>query len=289
VRTRWLVLSAGILLAASGCLRAARIPTPELARPEPARGLAHERLHAALWLHTSAEYPATATQVFRMALGVLEAALADPGWSAIAPDEMPREMAAELPPAVIADVDETLLQNVGFERALLAENVGMDTALLASWIRKAEATAVPGARELFEALSERGVVIFYVTNRSADEEQATLRNLTATGFPVEGGAEQILMLGERPEWSADKSSRRRWIASHHRVLLLLGDTLGDFVSDEGLSPAARRALGERHAQRWGVTWFMLPNPAYGGWEAAARGQAQDDLEALRKKRELLSD
>jgi acid phosphatase len=283
------VLAAGIGAAGVGCFPVARAPWPARGCPAPARGLAHERLHAALWLHTSAEYPAAATQVFRMALGALDAALADPAWSGILPDEQPEATAAGLPPAVIADVDETLLSNAGFERALIAENVGMDFALLAAWIHEGAAPAVPGARELFDALSARGVAIFYVTNRTADEEQATLRNLAAAGFPVAGGAEQLLMRGERPEWTGDKSSRRRFVAARHRVLLLLGDTLGDFVSDEGLAPAERRALGERHAERWGVTWFMLPNPAYGGWEEAARGQARDDLDALRSKRERLAD
>lgn len=289
MRPRCLELLAGMLLVGLGCLPAARIPSSARTCREPARSLAHERLHAALWLHTSAEYPATAKQVFRSALRVLDDALADRSWNAVVLDERPPAAATDLPPAVIADVDETLLSNVGFERALVRENVGMNWTLLAAWIQRAEAPAVPGADELLDALSARGVAIFYVTNRSAHEEQATLRNLTAAGFPVEGGAEQLLMLGERPAWTADKSSRRQWVASRHRVLLLLGDTLGDFVGDEALSPAERRALAERHAERWGVTWFMLPNPAYGGWEAAARGGAEGDLEVLRKKRELLAD
>jgi hypothetical protein len=47
-----------------GCAAARRAPAArEAPAPEePARGLAHERLHATLWMHTSAEYPASVRQ-----------------------------------------------------------------------------------------------------------------------------------------------------------------------------------------------------------------------------------
>ena len=284
-----LVSSVGILALGLGCIAPGGILARAGARPAPARGPAHERLHAALWLHTSAEYPASATRCSAWRGGRSTTRWRIRAGTRSCPPSGPSGRRPNCRPRVIADVDETLLQNAGFECAIVARNVGMDRALLATWIGMAAAPAVPGARPLLDALSERGVAIFYVTNRTADQEQATLRNLAALGFPVQGGADQLLMLGERPDWTSDKSSRRRFVAARHRVLMLLGDTLGDFVSDEGLAPAERRALAERHAERWGITWFMLPNPAYGGWEAAAAGEARDELEALRRKRERLGE
>jgi acid phosphatase len=287
-RSVYLALLAGLLLGCVGPKPAERRDPLEPAAAAAARGLAHERLHAVLWMQTSAEYPAATLQVYRMARHALELGLADPGWSALPPGEAPAG-ARDLPPAVLTDVDETLLRNVGIDRTIIRENVGMDRAALAAWTRAAAAPAVPGAREFLAAAAARGVAILYVTNRTADEEEATLRNLAALGFPVPEGAEQILMRGERPEWTEDKASRRRFVGTRYRVLLLLGDALGDFASDAGLSPAARRALGEQYADRWGVSWFLLPNPSYGGFEEAARGGAEDDLDGLRRKRALLAE
>ena len=60
-------------------------------------------------------------------------------------------------------------------------------------------------------------------------------------------------------WTTDKSPRRAFVAEHYRVLMLVGDDLGDFVAIARLSPAEREALADRYADRWLERWVLLPN------------------------------
>ena len=80
----------------------------------------------------------------------------------------------------------------------------------------------------------------------------------------------VLTKGERPEWKGDnKTPRRHEVASHYRVLLLVGDNLGDFVADDQTTIAQRAATVDRYRERWGSQWILVPNPMYGSWEGAA--------------------
>jgi acid phosphatase len=72
------------------------------------------------------------------------------------------------------------------------------------------------------------------------------------------------MRGERKEWEADKASRREFIAHSYRVLLLIGDDLGDFISGHRGTPPERTNNALNH-NAWGTKWFLLPNPTYGSW------------------------
>ena len=97
------------------------------------------------------------------------------------------------------------------------------------------------------------------------------------------------MPGERPEWTSEKTTRRAEVASSFRVLLLIGDDLGDFVSGARARPEERVALVERYADRWQQSWILLPNPYYGSWERALLDNRRDltDDEILRLKLERL--
>ncbi len=96
----------------------------------------------------------------------------------------------------------------------------------------------------------------------------------------------MLSKGERPEWGSDKGSRRAYVAASHRVLLLIGDDFGDFLSGARAGLEARRELAQAHRQRWGRSWIALPNPVYGSWERAITGGAEGE-EACRRKLDTL--
>ena len=69
----------------------------------------------------------------------------------------------------------------------------------------------------------------------------------------------MALRGERAEWAAsDKTPRREAVARTHRIAMLVGDDLNDFV------PRARY-VEQDHAARWGTTWVPIPNPTYGSW------------------------
>ena len=110
--------------------------------------------------------------------------------------------------------------------------------------------------------------IFYVSNRSAAGEAATRANLKRIGAPVGDKYDAVLLNGERPAWTSDKTSRRAFVAQSHRVLLLIGDDMNDFVPAKPLTLGQRDALLQKYEEFWGERWILLSNPLYGSWEGA---------------------
>ena len=230
----------------------------------PKRALVSPILYPTAWVQTSAEYEAAARQAFNAAARALDAALADSTWTAAL--EQTGDFAA-LPPAIITDVDETMLDNSPFEARMARAGLVYDDPAFDTWVESAEAGPVPGALEFATEAARRGVTIFYVSGRGQALEEATRRNLERRGFPLDPGVDVVPATGEQPEWTSDKTSRRAWIASRYRVLLVIGDDLNDFVN--GRVPLERRAqLVRENAERWGRRWIVIPNPIYGSWERA---------------------
>ncbi len=232
----------------------------------------HPGEDAILWLQTAAEYRAAAMQSYESAERMLDNALADRSWTAAIEQESGYE---NLPPAVILDVDETVLDNSPFNAQLVRENRNFDPALWEDWVSRAAAEALPGAREFVEAAVKKGVTVFYITNRSCPRntpagecprKDATLRNLVKRDFPAPDPSRMLLKY-EKPEWGSEKAPRRSAVAGTHRILMIIGDDLGDFIPEvrRDVSPEQRRELTEQYRDRWGSRWFILPNPVYGSW------------------------
>src|SRR3546814_10594895 len=79
-------------------------------------------LNAVLWVQTSAEYRAAAETVYRAATDQLDATLAQAHWDALLPSD--RDNAgdtASLKPAVIMDIDETVLDNSPYQARLIRD------------------------------------------------------------------------------------------------------------------------------------------------------------------------
>ncbi|HUF18968.1 MAG TPA: 5'-nucleotidase, lipoprotein e(P4) family [Thermoanaerobaculia bacterium] len=273
-----------VALFTQGCVTATVDTSGVPPAPATAARDTHEQLHAVLWVQTAAEYRALALQAFNLAAQMMDHALADRSWSAAT--EQTGNFAS-LPPAVIVDVDETVLDNSAYQARLVRSGQSFSSATWTRWVEEEQATATPGALEFALAAQRKGVTVFYVTNRKAIEKEQTRRNLQKLGFPMSPQTDVILVRGERPEWSAsDKTPRRSHIASSYRILLQIGDNIGDFIADESASIEERFASTERYRAWWGTRWIMLPNPAYGHWEAAALDHRYDrpDAEQLRIKR-----
>jgi acid phosphatase len=271
------------LLAATGCVE----PAPEQAGvPEPDPPRAHDAFEATLWMQTALECRLICEQAYLLAARQLERALADPSWTAAL--EQQGDLSG-LPPAVILDVDMTVLDNTAFEARLVREGRAFERPLWDEWVGLAQAPPVPGALEFVRRARELGVEIFYVTNRRAKHEEATRRNLEAVGFPVSAERDTVLLRDEREEWDGNKGTRRSHVAATHRILLLLGDDMNDFLSGTrgpGMGPEGRLARAEEHRDYWGRRWIMLPNPLYGSWQSSLHG-FRDDLSPEAKRRYLL--
>lgn len=236
-----------------------------------------------LWVQTSAEYRAVAVQTYRTAGQTLDAALADPGWTAALEQ---REGYADLPPAVVLDVDETVLDNSPFQGQIVLDRAGFDPLRWNAWVAMAAAEAVPGALDFVRAANSRGIRVFYITNRSCSsdscpQEAHTIRNLETLGFPSVSG-EQMLLRDERGTWGSEKTSRRRAVAKTHRILMLVGDDLGDFIPGvkRGITAGKRRDLADTYRDRWGRQWFILPNPMYGSWDQVLGEPKEKYIEGL---------
>ena len=186
---------------------------------------------------------------------------------------MPAHQLASLPPAIVLDLDETVLDNSYFQARMLRDRVNYNDRTWDAWVQEASAPAMPGAREYLEAVARRGVRIFYLTNRECPKavpasgdpcptKTATQRNLVRLGLPGATDAQNLLVRGERPEWrERSKSTRRAWVGERYRIIALVGDDMGDFV-DRKLHAARRDEL----APMFGTRWFLLPNAMYGSWE-----------------------
>lgn len=239
----------------------------------------HEDLHAVLWMQTSAEYQMACRTAYRTAAAALEAALDDPKWTAALEQTTLHD---GMPPAIIVDVDETVLDNSAFEGRMVRDRSRFSPTLWEQWVATKSATAVPGALEFLRGAADRGVTVFYVTNRSAASEPATRANLESLGFPLSNATDVVLTEGENG-WTSDKTARRTEIASRYRVLLIIGDDLADFMPGAKAPPEDRRRAASKYDDRFGRSWILLPNPVYGSWERALYPPDSADDEVLRRK------
>lgn len=282
-RTRGLALLGSLLLAA--CTMPPPQPAPRTAvasgRCSPAPAFAAGGERATLWLRHSAEFRAASETIYRAAESALRAGLADPSWTA---EPAQTGDLSALPPAVVMDVDETVLDNSAPQARMILEETCFDEfdAVWDAWVAERAAPAVPGAAAFIRAaraMSDpqgRHVRIFFVTNRecarrpgndsACPQQDDTAANLERHGLGAATLAEDLMVKGERADWVSEKHSRRLDIATSHRIVLNVGDDFGDFLPDVRRQTAAERERARcAHQERWGRDWFMIPNPMYGSW------------------------
>lgn len=229
-----------------------------------------------LWVRDAAEYQALALQAYGAAAEDLPRLIEDRSWSAL-PGQ---QNAGELPPAIIFDVDETLVSNVEFQLEL---EPPFRNSKLDDWNAANEARPVPGAAEFVQLAIDSGVEVFFVTNRPCQakpdmekfcpQQDTTIHDLIETGIPA--NADRVMMAAERPDWTREKKVRRDVIAENYRVIMLVGDDLGDFIPcvrgsaappcTEAATQALRTATTQAHKRYWGEGWYIIPNPMHGSW------------------------
>lgn len=227
---------------------------------------ANDTLNAVLWMQRSVEYKANTLSAFALAQIRLDQALADKNWTAA-----PAEQTAayqDLPPAVILDADETILDNSGYQAWLVTAGESFNPKTWTQFVKSETSTPIPGAVEFAKYADSKGVKVFYVSNRTKEEEDPTREVMTKYGFPMGGNVDTFLSAKEQPDWGSAKGTRRAVVAKDYRVLLLVGDNFGDFSDGYKGTEDERLALYEADKTRWGHDWIMLPNPAYGSFESA---------------------
>jgi acid phosphatase len=235
------------------------------AQPVPQNDL----LNATLWMQNSVEHKAVSRGLFDLAKIRLDQALADKSWTAT-PDKEGAKYQDE-PVAIIADLDETLLDNANYEASLIQRGTNFSSKEWTDYVNSEQTSAMPGALDFLKYADSKGVKIFYVSNRTKDEEAGTRANMEKLGFPMGGNVDTVLTKKEQPDWGSAKENRIAYVAKDYRVALLMGDNLGDFTDVAKGSVEERDAFFDKTKDNWGKSWIMFPNPEYGSWESAAFG------------------
>ena len=228
-----------------------------------------------LWVKHSAEYRAITTQTYAAATAALPGFIEDGSWSVV-PGQTD---AADLPVAIILDVDETTVSNVDFQ---LTFERPFDNWKLEEWTSATTATSIAGMKEFVHTARAAGVTVFFITNRPCEpiagiddpcpQKKSTIDDIAEVG--IETDADHVF-LSEEQGWNREKSVRREYVARTHRVIMLIGDDLQDFVPcvrnkvyapcTTAASAEDRHAMVEQHASWWGNGWYILPNPMHGSW------------------------
>ena len=268
------VCAIAVLLA--GCASAPNAPPPQAttAAPGPvalsAGPLADDNLNAVAWSQTAVEHDLIYTQTYRDAQSRLLAALHDKGWDALPKDDRESPIKG-LKPAVVLDVDETVLDNSPYQARVIRSGGEFNEADWASWCKEEKARAMPGAVAFTRFAAKHGIAVIYITNRAKDLDAVTLNNLRKQGFPV-AGPESFMGLGTFVEGceqiGSNKGCRRKLISRSYRVLMQFGDQIGDFVDVLANTPDGRTQAVADYRPWIGTRWFLLPNPSYGSWEPA---------------------
>ncbi|MEN5210003.1 HAD family acid phosphatase [Stenotrophomonas terrae] len=288
-------LLASAVLSLAACSSTAPLsrvsPAPADALVAPANA-PNDNLNAVLWVQRSQEYRASALQTWKLAGAQLDAALADGSWTALLPEEGGNHQSAKLKPAVVVDVDETVLDNSPYQARLVRDGTSYNDATWEAWVDERKAQPVPGAVQFAQAAAAKGVTMIYISNRTAAMKDATIANLRQVGFPVADDSVYLGLGTPVPgctEHGSEKGCRRQLVAQQYRVLMQVGDQFTDFLQVEDNSLAARDLLLDKYQGWIGSRWWILSNPTYGGWEGAAINNAWSLPADLRNgaKREAL--
>lgn len=277
---RRILLSLPVGLALAGCAAGMAAPhagpAPATAAAKPAPVVPANAPETMRWLYGSGEGAAASIETFRAladyAVGQATAKRADSVILAEgASPDAPRFVACGTKPrAVVFDVDETLLQNLGFEYWQAATGHGYDPKVWDAWERTgyAHVAPMPGAVTALRRMRAAGLTMVFNTNRSVANADPTAKAIDGAGLGPAVHGETLFLKGDDAMGSA-KDGRRATIAARYCVVAMAGDNLGDFsdrFNDRDLSAAARRrmaASGAPAQQLWGQGWFLLSNPVYG--------------------------
>ncbi|WP_448661732.1 5'-nucleotidase, lipoprotein e(P4) family [Sphingomonas sp. CJ20] len=172
------------------------------------------------------------------------------------------------PLAIVLDVDETALLNLGYEADSVTRGGAYDPARWARWEQTGadKVAAVPGAAETLAALRRDGYTVIFNSNRAVSSADQTVAALAHAGLGPAVLGDTLWLRGDGD--GSGKDARRAKIAERYCIVAMAGDQLGDFTdlfNAPAQSVRARRnSVSETPlAPLWGAGWFLLPNPVYG--------------------------
>ena len=233
----------------------------------PLAGVKSHTLSTAVIYQTSSkEYPVLSSFVYNQAIAALPTRFANGD-------------------VVVMDVDETVLDNSTYQKERESIGLGYSSKSWADWVKREEATLVPGVANFIDEVVKRNGKVALITNRNKALDNHTWNNLLAQGLPLTTSntcvigrtAEDKEAVGQEGMVN-DKDLRRlkltqgkiacsntstdtasTW-AAPHTIIMQIGDNIEDVggVTQES-------ANVDSLMPRVGTEIFILPNPMYGSW------------------------
>ena len=202
--------------------------------------------HSMYWQKMSAEYYALCIQAYNMAKLKIDKALVT---------------SSKEPLAIIADIDETVLNNLPYNEMLIETGESFSQKTWSEWVNKQEAIPIPGALDFFNYVEDQDIEIIYLSNRRVENYEPTKANLISAGFPFDD--QTIMLLRDK---DGNKESRRKQLSGYN-VVLLLGDNLSDFNERFYKKSNESRIEGVNSLQQmFADRYILFPNLIYGTWE-----------------------
>jgi 5'-nucleotidase (lipoprotein e(P4) family) len=198
------------------------------------------------WQKNAAEYHALCIQAYNLAKMKVDQALVTN---------------SEKPLAIIADIDETVLNNLPYNEMLIEKNTTFTQENWAAWVYEKTALPIPGALEFYTYADSLGIEIIYVSNRKVENYEPTKANLISAGFPFDD--DTIMLLRDK---DGNKEARRNQLTNFN-IALILGDNLADF--DARFYNQSNEVRIERlndTSALLGEKFILIPNLIYGSWE-----------------------
>ena len=210
---------------------------------------AHNNLHALLFQATSAEYIALCLQAYQLARHAFRDRL---------------NSGTFRNPAVVYDLDETVLDNHAYQAWQIKTGTNYDATSWNRWCNAVQAEAVPGAIEFIQYVEQAGATPIFITSRDKSTREATLKNLNLLGALNDKDLEselnwahagdttilaqntRLFMAGMDKVTTAGPSGGKEWIlknkfdqrswvvgARGFEIILSVGDNLGDYAEYYG--------------------------------------------------------
>lgn len=215
--------------------------------------VARESMMATNWYQTSGEAKALYLQGYNIATEKLKSYLKTPH---------------QKPYSIVLDLDETVLDNSPYQAENIVRSRSYSSKTWDEWVNMKKAKAVPGAKEFLEFADKNGVKIYYISDRTESQLDATIENLKLEGIPVQS-RENVLL--KNKEDKSGKVNRREYVKEHTDLIMLFGDNLSDFDLFSSKSIEEREGKVEELSKEFGDRFIIFPNPMYGAFESAMYG------------------
>lgn len=242
-------LSCVLLVVALGACASKQAPVP-VSTPQAATApQSPQAPNEIRWVLDSAEYQASVIQVYRLATARVEQAVAKRpagSWG------------------VVLDADETVLNNSMYQLERAKQGLAFSADSWNAWVKRREATPLPGAAAFLNRVRALGGKIAIVTNRLQSECEDTRAVFDTYKLVFDA------MLCRPDGTPSDKNPRFEAVANGSTtasstaldIVAFVGDNILDFPK---MAQAARR-VGAPAFTEFGVRFFLVPNPMYGSWQ-----------------------